>query len=213
MKQLTTILLILALSVMMFANDGAVNDKMLKDIRASFQEDAYTKAAQNAISNNSIQDLTLNRSKVQHIDKNFSYRIDVPSITDQESTGRCWLFTSLNVLRPKIVQKYNLKDFEFSENYLFFWDQFEKANLFLENIIATKDKDIFKDEISVDKILKDLKETRENLPGNIEKAHQMAKRVSGQCLILGVDSLIAKSNFNLAMVYYFKGYQIGRAHV
>lgn len=71
---------------------------------------------------------------------------------------------------------------------------------------ADIDKDIFDDDISVDNILKDLKETRKNLPGNIEKAHQTAKRVSGQCLVLGVDSLIAKSNFNLAMVYYFKGY-------
>lgn len=71
---------------------------------------------------------------------------------------------------------------------------------------ADIEKDIFVDEISVDSILKDLKETRKNLPGNIERAHQTAKRVSGQCLVLGVDSLIAKSNFNLAMVYYFKGY-------
>jgi len=142
MKQLLTFLLIVLFAVMAFANDGTVTTKMLKEIRTSFQDDAYTKATQNAISNNRIDELALNRSKVQHIDKHFSYQIDIPSITDQESTGRCWLFTSLNVLRPKIVEKYNLKDFEFSQNYLFFWDQFEKANLFLENIIATKDKDI-----------------------------------------------------------------------
>lgn len=134
--------MILIVAVSVFANDGAIDNKLLKKVRSSFNQDAYTKATQNAISNNKIQDLALNRSKVQHIDKNFSYRIDVPSITDQESTGRCWLFTSLNVLRPKIIKKYNLDDFEFSENYLFFWDQFEKSNLFLENIIATKDKDI-----------------------------------------------------------------------
>jgi len=136
------LLLILALAISAFANDGSIDKKTLKEIRNSFKQDTYTKATQNAISNNKIQDLALNRSKVQHIDKNFSYRIDVPSITDQESTGRCWLFTSLNVLRPKIVEKYNLDDFEFSENYLFFWDQFEKSNHFLENVIATKDKNI-----------------------------------------------------------------------
>ncbi|MBN2279644.1 MAG: C1 family peptidase [Candidatus Marinimicrobia bacterium] len=136
------LLVIFALALALYANDGAVDARMLQEIRKSFNEDAYTKATQNAITNNSIQDLALNRSKVQHIDKNFSYRIDVPGITDQENTGRCWLFTSLNVLRPKIVARYNLEDFEFSENYLFFWDQFEKANLFLENIIATRDKDI-----------------------------------------------------------------------
>ena len=35
-----------------------------------------------------------------------------------------------------------MKDFEFSQNYLFFYDQLEKSNLFLEGIIATKDKPI-----------------------------------------------------------------------
>jgi bleomycin hydrolase len=142
MKQLKQTLLLLVLTSLVFGNDSPVDQKMLKEIRSSFKQDAYTTATQNAISNNRINDLALSRAKVQHIDKNFSYRIDVPSITDQKSSGRCWLFTSLNVLRPKIVEKYNLKDFEFSENYLFFWDQFEKANLFLENIIATKEKDI-----------------------------------------------------------------------
>ncbi len=141
MKLLSKLFLLLICATFTFANDGAVTNKMLKNIRSSFKSDAYTKATQNAISNNKINDLAINRAKIQHIDKNFSYKIDVPSITDQESTGRCWLFTALNVLRPKIVKKYNLKDFEFSENYLFFWDQFEKSNLFLENIIATKDKD------------------------------------------------------------------------
>ncbi len=142
MKQLPKLLLLFLIGAFAIANDGAISEKMLKEIQGSFERNAYTKATQNAISNNKIHMLALNRDKVQHIDKNFSYRIDIPSITDQQSSGRCWLFTSLNVLRPKIVEKYNLEDFEFSENYLFFWDQFEKANLFLENIIATKDKDI-----------------------------------------------------------------------
>lgn len=58
-------------------------------------------------------------------------------ITNQLSSGRCWMFTSMNVLRPSIMKKYNLSQFDFSHNYLYFWDIFEKSNLFLENIIAT----------------------------------------------------------------------------
>lgn len=123
-------------------NSGAVNEKMLKEIRNSIKMDKYTIAVQNAISNNDIKALALNRSKQGQIDKQFAYRIDTPTITNQKSTGRCWLFTALNVLRPKIVEKYNLDDFKFSENYLFFWDQFEKANLFLEGVIKTRKDDI-----------------------------------------------------------------------
>ncbi len=52
------------------------------------------------------------------------------------------MFTSMNVLRPSIMQRYNLNEFDFSHNYLYFWDIFEKANLFLENIIATEKEDM-----------------------------------------------------------------------
>ncbi|MDT3392882.1 MAG: C1 family peptidase, partial [Bacillota bacterium] len=55
-------------------------------------------------------------------------------------SGRCWLFSTLNTLRHEVAVKYNLKDFEFSQNYLSFWDRFEKANAFYENIIATADQ-------------------------------------------------------------------------
>ena len=50
------------------------------------------------------------------------------------------MFTSMNVLRPSIIEKYNLTGFDFSHNYLYFWDMFEKSNLFLENMIATANK-------------------------------------------------------------------------
>ncbi|HKJ43124.1 MAG TPA: C1 family peptidase, partial [Sunxiuqinia sp.] len=73
-------------------------------------------------------------------DQYFTYRVDVSGITNQKKSGRCWLFTSLNVFRPMAMKKYNVSSFEFSENYLYFWDLFEKANLFLNNMIATSDR-------------------------------------------------------------------------
>jgi bleomycin hydrolase len=50
------------------------------------------------------------------------------------------MFTSTNVLRPQVMKKYNISKFHFSHNYLYFWDMFEKSNLFLENIIATTER-------------------------------------------------------------------------
>ena len=61
-------------------------------------------------------------------------------ITDQKSSGRCWLFTGLNVLRAQMMAKYGLSEMEFSQNYCFFYDQLEKANLFLQGIIDTREK-------------------------------------------------------------------------
>jgi bleomycin hydrolase len=122
--------------------EGALNTELLNRFESTLPADAYLKSTQNAVSANDIQKLALNRALVGTIDHHFAHRIETPGITDQQSSGRCWLFTSLNVLRPRVVAKYNLKDFEFSENYLFFWDQLEKANLFLEAIIETRKLDI-----------------------------------------------------------------------
>ncbi|MBL7067599.1 MAG: C1 family peptidase [Candidatus Marinimicrobia bacterium] len=124
------------------AQSGSISNEMLEKIQSSVQMDSYTRAMQNAVSNNDIKQLALNRSILTEVDHHFAYKIPISPITDQKSSGRCWLFTALNVIRPKVVEKYNLKEFEFSQNYLFFWDQLEKSNLFLEAVIRTRNKDI-----------------------------------------------------------------------
>jgi bleomycin hydrolase len=70
----------------------------------------------------------------------FSNRIKIKGITDQKSSGRCWLYTGLNVIRAPLFEKYQMEEFQLSQTYPFFWDQLEKANLFLEGIIQTVDK-------------------------------------------------------------------------
>ena len=135
LKQLITATLILACSGV-FAQ--AVSEKDLQEIQGSFKKDASTKAIQNILTNDkSIRDNALNRDLQGKIDHFFKYRVNVKGITNQQSSGRCWMFTSMNVLRPLVIEKYNLNQFDFSHNYLYFWDIFEKSNLFLENIIAT----------------------------------------------------------------------------
>ncbi len=135
LKQLITATLILACSGV-FAQ--AVSEKDLQEIQGSFKKDASTKAIQNILTNDkSIRDNALNRDLQGKIDHFFKYRVNVKGITNQQSSGRCWMFTSMNVLRPLVMEKYNLSQFDFSHNYLYFWDIFEKSNLFLENIIAT----------------------------------------------------------------------------
>jgi len=124
------------------AQTEQISSSLLEQIRASVKMDNYTRAMQNAVSNNDVKTLARNRNVLTDIDHHFVHKIPVSTITNQKASGRCWLFTALNVLRPKIIEKYNLKEFEFSQNYLFFWDQLEKANLFLESIIATREKDI-----------------------------------------------------------------------
>ena len=56
-------------------------------------------------------------------------------VTNQKSSGRCWLFATTNTLRIPFAKKFNLAEFEFSQSYLFFYDSLSKANFFLENML------------------------------------------------------------------------------
>lgn len=121
----------------------SVTQKDLQEIQASFVKDGPTKAIQNILTaNKNLKANALNREMQGKIDHYFKYRVKVKGITNQYSSGRCWMFTSMNVLRPDVMKKYNLSDFDFSHNYTYFWDIFEKSNLFLENAIRTADKDM-----------------------------------------------------------------------
>ncbi len=144
MKKLMLTGIILCNFFLVFGQDinGAITEKIIRNIKKEIKTDLHFKAIQNAVSNNDLRKLALNRELIGNIDKHFAYRIDAPGITNQASSGRCWLFTSLNVLRPKVAKKFNLEKFQFSESYLFFYDQLEKANLFLEAIIETRNDDI-----------------------------------------------------------------------
>ncbi len=140
-----TLFLLTGFVIIGFSQDlskGQITGNMLKQIKSSIQDDGLVKVLTNAVANNNIQDLVVNRENVGKIDPFFKYRVKTKGITDQQSSGRCWLFTGLNVLRPKVIGKYNLSEFEFSQTYCFFWDQLEKSNLFLEAIIATSDKQL-----------------------------------------------------------------------
>ncbi len=101
---------------------------------------ASDKAIRNALARTSISVLASDASTLQMGDTHFTYRVPNKGITNQQSSGRCWLFTGMNVLRSKAINKYNLKELELSQVYLFFYDQLEKSNLFLQGCIDTRKK-------------------------------------------------------------------------
>ena len=118
---------------------GGISAEMLAKISDRYEGNAADKALRNALATTPINTLALNAENAAMIDTHFSDRVRTKGITDQKSSGRCWLFTGLNVLRAKMIDKYELPGMEFSQNYLFFYDQLEKANLFLQGVIDTKD--------------------------------------------------------------------------
>ena len=119
--------------------EGGISAEMLEVISKGYAANAADKAIRNALAGTPIGTLALNSENAAMIDTHFSDRVKTKGITDQQSSGRCWLFTGLNVLRAKMIDKYELPGMEFSQSYLFFYDQLEKANLFLQGVIDTKE--------------------------------------------------------------------------
>lgn len=118
-------------------SSGGISPEMMTRIRGSYKNTPEDKALRNALAGTAVNVLAVNSENAAMMDTHFSYRVRTKGITDQKSSGRCWLFTGLNVLRAKMINKYELPSMEFSQNYLFFYDQLEKANLFLQGIIDT----------------------------------------------------------------------------
>ena len=134
------------------SKEGGISAEMLERISQSYTGSAEQRAVKNALASNSIATLAINADNLAMCDTHFSHRVRTKGITDQQSSGRCWLFTGLNVLRAKMIEKYDLPAMEFSQNYNSFYDLLEKSNLFLQAIIDTRTLPL--DDRKVDWLLK-----------------------------------------------------------
>jgi bleomycin hydrolase len=112
----------------------------LRGFQQAFETDPKNKLAMNAITKNSVNAVALNHDVVTNTNHTFSHVLKSNDITSQARSGRCWLFAGLNTFRVEAMKHLNVEKFELSQNYMMFWDKLEKANYFLESIIATLDE-------------------------------------------------------------------------
>lgn len=117
---------------------GALTSEVIDSLQKSVTLTPELKAVQNALAENEINSLVIVREKTLKDDTLFTKVIDTGKITNQQQSGRCWLFGGLNVIRPQIIKKYNLENFELSQAYIQFWDKLERANRTLELARALK---------------------------------------------------------------------------
>jgi len=122
--------------------ESTVTDSQILNYRKVFEGDPSAKVAQNAVSNAELTTLALRRDLVQSMDFSFSTKLDEWKVTHQKRSGRCWLFATLNLFRVGAMKKMKLKDFEFSQAHIHFWDKLERSNHFLEAIIETSDRPV-----------------------------------------------------------------------
>lgn len=144
MKKSIILSTVLAVASSMAVAQTGITQDVIQKLQSSYTETVADKAIRRALSQNSIASLTSSANGITEIGTDFSDIVPTKGITNQQSSGRCWLFTGLNVLRAKAITRWNLPGLELSQNYLFFYDQLEKANLFLQGVIDTR-KQIFDD--------------------------------------------------------------------
>jgi len=125
-------------------NRKIIDQNNLKSFSNYFKKRESSQIIANTGMKNGINDSALNNESVKKMHYDFSEEIDVGKVTNQEKSGRCWMFAALNNIRYSISKDLDIKDhqFELSQAYTMFWDKLEKANYFLENIITTADLEL-----------------------------------------------------------------------
>ncbi|KAJ5281230.1 cysteine protease [Penicillium angulare] len=116
----------------------------LEDWSESLLTDPKNRLAISSFASQSYGQLLANQKSLKsdlHV-FNLTVPIEGTPITNQRSSGRCWLFAATNVFRVPLIKAYQLNEFELSQAYLFYWDKIEKANYFFEQIINTADEDL-----------------------------------------------------------------------
>lgn len=111
-------------------------------IFAAFGADRANRVAKHATTSNGIRAAARVSEGVARNALTFDVEVEQGDRTNQERSGRCWMFASLNTMRFRTIKQYNLSNFEFSQAYPLFWDKVEKSNWFLENIIDTVGEDL-----------------------------------------------------------------------
>ena len=119
---------------------SVINKETTAVARKAFLENNKQVAIQRSVMKNGINASAENQSAQTNNVPVFSIDLATGKVANQKQSGRCWMFAALNTFRHQVLTNFQLKNFEFSQNYTFFWDKYEKANYFYENIIATADQ-------------------------------------------------------------------------
>jgi bleomycin hydrolase len=137
--QFALFLAMLCAAVAAAQNSGDITPGILDELARACPSDAQFRAAQHALSQTDGNKIAQNWEKIIAVDTFFTLRLKDQRITDQKATGRCWMFSGLNILRPIAAKNLHCDDIELSQNYLYFYEKLERSNLYLEAIIRTKD--------------------------------------------------------------------------
>ncbi|MBQ7242729.1 MAG: C1 family peptidase [Bacilli bacterium] len=117
--------------------EGALDKNFRARIQTEYEKDRTNTVVRHALSRSSVSAAVYNPSAQISTNLAFSNEVKTMPVTNQKSSGRCWIFAGLNVLREIVAKKLNIApSFELSQNYISLFDKIEKANYALESVIS-----------------------------------------------------------------------------
>lgn len=117
--------------------ETSITMENIREFRTDYEKNPISGITARAVSKTKIDDICYDAEHAKKMNHKFSVEVPTMPATNQKSSGRCWIFAALNLLREKIGKDLNLEDFELSQSYISFYDHLEKANTFLEHVIET----------------------------------------------------------------------------
>ena len=118
-----------------------INNDFFDEVEKEYLSNDIYKVARRALNKNKISSLVRVSEQNEYTRNRFSIDLKTLPVTNQKASGRCWIFAGCNVLREKVAKKFNLDNFELSQNYIAFYDKLEKCNYLMESVISLLDKD------------------------------------------------------------------------
>lgn len=119
------------------SNFKSISQENLKSFRDYYKNNTISQVSTKAMAKQSVNDACFDTFEAARMNHKFSIEIPTMKACNQKHSGRCWLFSALNVLREHLAKKLNIENIELSQNYMSFCDKIEKSNYFLESIIET----------------------------------------------------------------------------
>ncbi|XP_053562119.1 bleomycin hydrolase [Bombina bombina] len=123
----------------MGSTEKGLNLEKAATFRKKLKSSPHFLLAQNVATCADPLEVCLQRQTVQDSVHVFQHTIPAEGkpVTNQKNSGRCWIFSCLNVMRLPFMKKFNIEEFEFSQSYLFFWDKVERCYYFLNAFVET----------------------------------------------------------------------------
>lgn len=117
--------------------ENIISRETLSRLDEYSSKDTLRRALTGVFSKTNMNDMAFNTSKAKANQFMFSVDNKTMGATNQNASGRCWLFAATNVLREIVAKKLNLESFELSQSYLAFWDKFERINYYINAVVET----------------------------------------------------------------------------